>query len=474
MSGFDHFVIFADMRTGSNLLEESLNAYDGITSHGEVFNPRFVGHAGDTELFGVTLAARDMDPLALVDRMKTQTPGLAGFRFFPGHDPRVFDHSLADRRCAKVILARNPVDSYVSLKIARETGQWWLGDAKTARSARVSFDASEFDTHLQRLQAFHGRIRHVLQTTGQTAFHVHYDDLSNAAVLDGLATFLGATPPADPSKRKARVQNPEPLSEKVLNFADMPAALARLDYFDLYRIPDFEPRRGPNIPGWMASDTLGLLYMPIAGGPTRRVAAWLEAAAGAMPNSGINQKQLRQWKRQTPGHRSFTVVTHPIRRAHDVFCEKVLDPGPDAFHEIRRALRGRYGLALPEGAPDAGYTRDRHREAFRGFLGFLKRNVSGQTSLRIPAVWSSQAGLVRALADFAAPDAILRAESLDRDLPNLTNGRSVRQADLEPDAEIGPFRLGDIYDSGIEAAGRAAYQRDYMTFGYGPWRPARP
>jgi len=467
---FDHFVILADMRTGSNLLEESLNAYEGLTSYGEIFNPRFMGHAGDLELFGVTLPIRDRDPMHLVDALKTRTDGLPGFRLFPGHDPRVLDRCLADPGCAKVVLARNPVDSYVSLKIARETGQWWLGDGKKAKTAGVTFEAAEFDDYLDQLQAFYGHIRHALQITGQSAFHVHYDDLSDEAVLDGLATFLGAKPPADPPKRKGRVQNPEPLWEKVLNFGEMAEALARLDGFDLYRTPDFEPRRGPNIRGWIASEALGLLFMPLAGGPTQPVADWLASAGGVPPVSGANRQQLGQWKRWHPGHRSFTVVTHPIHRAHNVFCRNVLNEGPETFHEIRRTLKDRYTLPLPDGGPGALYTRDQHREAFRGFLEFLKRNLAGQTSLRIPAVWSSQAGLVRALSEFAPPDAILRAEALDRDLPGLLAGQTLMRSDTVQDLQDGPFRLDDIYDETIEEAGRAAYQRDYMVFGFGPWR----
>mgnify|MGYP003679545410 FL=1 len=39
---FDAFVMFAEMRTGSNHLEESLNTLSDVTSHGEVFNPSFI------------------------------------------------------------------------------------------------------------------------------------------------------------------------------------------------------------------------------------------------------------------------------------------------------------------------------------------------------------------------------------------------------------------------------------------------
>jgi hypothetical protein len=243
----------------------------------------------------------------------------------------------------------------------------------------------------------------------------------------------------------------------------MEAALGRADAFDLFRMPDLEPRRGPNVPSWLGSGALGLIFMPLAGGPTARVAAWLETAGGVPPAAGFTRRSLRQWMREVPGHRSYTVVTHPLRRAHDVFREKLLVSSPDAFVEIRAVLRDRYGLDLPgEGElPD----RDRHRTAFLGFLRFLKANLAGQTSVRVPAAWASQAVLVRALSDVLAPDAILRAETVERDLPLLRPGLPAG-----PAGDPAVPELEAIYDPEVEEAARAACARDYAAFGYGPWR----
>jgi LPS sulfotransferase NodH len=458
---FDYFVILADMRTGSNLLEESLDAYDGLSGHGEVFNPVFAGREGQPSLFGMTVAERDRNPLDMLARMRAASDGTPGFRLFPGHDPRVFDHCLMDPQCAKVILARNPVESYVSLKIARKTGQWWLGDMRTARSAIVRFEPAEFDAYVRQLQDFYGRIRRSLQISGQTAFHVHYDDLSDPAIRDGLARWLGATGAARHNVH-ARVQNPGPLETKVENFAEMEAALGRADAFDLYRHPDLEPRRGPNVPGWIASDDLGLLFLPLAGGPTDRVVQWFRAAAGGSPpQSGFSRKSLHQWMRDRPGHRKFTVVCHPLRRAHDVFLEKIVSEGPDSFTDIRAILCNRYGLDIP--AAEEEVEPARHRAAFLGFLRFLKGNLSGQTSVRVPAAWASQSALVAAMGEVAPPDLVLRAETLDAELARL------RPAQVRIGPE-GPTHLARIYDRAIEDAARAAYSRDYMTFGYGDWQ----
>jgi hypothetical protein len=400
----------------------------------------------------------------MLARMTGAGDGIGGFRLFPGHDPRVLDHCLAEPRCAKIILARNPVDSYVSLEIARKTGQWRLGEAATARTATIRFDARDFDGFVRRLQAFHARVRRAIQTSGQTAFHIHYADLGDAAVLDGLARWLGCTKPPGRARR-GLVQNPAPLEEKVENFAEMEAALGRADAFDLFHSPDLEPRRGPNVPGWLVSGVLRLLFMPLPGGPTGRIASWLESAGSAPPEAGWTQGSLRRWMRETPGHRSFTVVTHPLQRAHDVFRERILAPGPDAFLEIREVLKSRHGIDLPEEGQEAAFDTVRHRAAFLGFLRFVKANLNAQSSVRVPAAWASQAGLVRAISEVAAPDMILRAETLEADLARLMPGLG-----SPPAAGSASQALASVYDPEIEAAARAAYPRDYMTFGYGPWR----
>jgi hypothetical protein len=56
----------------------------------------------------------------------------------------VLDRVLPDPRIAKVLLTRNPLDSYVSRKIASETGQWRLTDLKHAKPRKITFDEAEF------------------------------------------------------------------------------------------------------------------------------------------------------------------------------------------------------------------------------------------------------------------------------------------------------------------------------------------
>lgn len=467
MARFDYFVVLAGMRTGSNLLEEELNSVPGLASLGEVFNPHFVGHPRKDALLGLSLAERDRAPETMIGRIAATKDALAGFRLFQDHDERVLAHCLADPRAAKVVLTRNPVESYVSLKIARSTGQWWLGDATRARTASIRFDAGEFAAFLEARRAFYLRVNRALQTSGQTGFHLDYADLRDPGVVAGLARFLGVDGGVDPSRVRARVQNPAPLSEKVENFAEMEAALAGADYFDLGRIPSFEPVRGPGVSGFMVAEAARLLFMPLRGGPTGAVAGWLEEVGKAPPLAGLRQRDIRQWKRQTPGHMSFTVVTHPLARAHGVFARRILPVGDSTYPDIRAALRDRYGVPLPEGAPGAGWGVAEHRAAFLAFLGFLKANLGGQTSLRVDGEWASQAGLLQHLAEVIVPDRVLRAESLAADLPALTPAAArVPFAAPTPDP-----MLAAICDREVEAAARAAYARDCMMFGFGAWGP---
>ncbi|MEH7830150.1 hypothetical protein [Gemmobacter denitrificans] len=207
MQKFTSFVMFAAMRTGSNFLEANLNALNGVTCHGEVFNPHFMGKKDQTEMFGIDLAERDANPLAVLARMRAED-GLVGFRLFQDHDSRVIDHVLADPTCAKIILTRNPLDSYVSLKIAQETGQWKLQNAAKLKTARVPFHAAEFETHLAELQAWQIALLHGLQVSGQTGFYIDYDDLNDLDVLNGLAAFLGVESRLTATDPKLKKQNP--------------------------------------------------------------------------------------------------------------------------------------------------------------------------------------------------------------------------------------------------------------------------
>lgn len=470
MAVFDYFVVFAEMRTGSNFLETNINAFDGLTCHGEAYNPNFVGYPNRSETLGVTVESRDEDPFELLRKVKT-AEGLNGFRYFNDHDPRVFDAIMADRRCAKIILTRNPIESYVSWKIAKATGQWKLTDVKRLREDTVTFNKDEFRDHIGKLQAFQVRLLNTLQKSGQTAFYVDYEDLQDVEIMNGLAAFLGVDARLEALDKSLKKQNPKALSDKVENFEDMETAVAQLDRFNLNRTPNFEPRRGPSVPGYFAAPESALLYLPIKSGPVEVVKAWLAGLDDATPDellARFNQKSMRQWKRSRPGHRSFSVVRHPVARAHAAFCDKILSTEEGSFVEIRSILRNQFKLPIPGTYPHKDYDTATHKEAFLAFLKFVKSNLGGQTAIRVDAHWATQSQALQGFAEFAPPDMILREDRLEEDLAIVAaqvGKTTMPQVPVVTD----PHRalLDEIYDGEIESAVKDVYQRDYIALGFG-------
>jgi len=461
---FDSFVMFAEMRTGSNFLEANLNALAGVTCHGEVFNPVFIGKKDQTELFGITLADREEDPLRLLRRLRERSSGLPGFRYFHDHDPRVFDLVMDDPRCAKIVLTRNPIESYVSLKIAQATGQWKLTNPKNLKQAKARFDPAEFAGHLDEVQQFQIRLLHALQARGQTAFYIDYDDIPDLAVLNGLAAFLGIDSRLEKVDASLTVQNPEPLGEKVTNLAAMEQTLARLDRFNLSRTPNFEPRRNAAIPGYVAASAAPLLFQPVKGAPVQPLVDWLATFGGV--ERDFTHKTLRQWKRAHPGHRSFTVLRHPLDRAHRAFWE--LEQGAMA-QEQRNVLSRVHGVHLPK--PGQPYTdpKDRHA-AFLAFLRFLKRNLAGQTGFKTDAGWATQTAILQGFAQFQQPDLVLREDTLPQGLAFLAAETGLPAPEVTLPRDACDDALDTIRDGELEEAARDAYQKDYQSFGFFPKR----
>jgi hypothetical protein len=405
--------------------------------------------------------------------MIARTDGLPGFRLFHDHDDRVVDRILPDPRIAKVILTRNPLDSYVSRKIATATGQWRLTDAKNRKSARIVFDAEEFAELMDRLAAFQDRLRRGLQVTGQTAFQVRYEDINDPDVLNGLATFLGSAGRVDSASKKLKRQNPGDLAGKVENYDEMIAALRDVDRFGLTASPDTEPSRGAAVPGFVAHPSAGLLFVPLKGAPEQAVLDWMGEIGGVGREAllrRMTQKDLRQWMKDHPGHRSFTVLRHPMKRAYNTFCRFILPDDRPAYEDPRKVMRQRYKLPIPGKTPGPDWTEAEQKAAFMAFLEFLKPNLDGQTSVRIDAAWASQSAILQGIAQVLTPHALIAEEEMATALPALARVVGVADAP-EPRAETipTPVPLDTIYDGKIEKAAIDAYRRDYITLGFPRW-----
>lgn len=471
-ANFDYFVLFAEMRTGSNFLEANLNALADVQCHGEAFNPNFIGYPKRSELMDMSRDDRDAAPERLLAAIRAAPGAMNGFRYFHDHDARAFEQVIDDARCAKIVLTRNPLDSYVSWKIAVETGQWKLTDVKRRKEAITHFDPAEFSRYLDEIQAFQAKILNRLQVSGQTAFHLTYEDLREIDVLNGLAAWLGSKDRLKKLDQSLKPQNPTALVDRVDNPDEMKKTLAEFDRFNLTHTPNFEPRRGPAVPNYVAAAKAPLLFMPIPGGPNHQIQDWLAAlddvSAEAL-STGMNQKHLRQWLQTHPDHRSFTVLRHPLVRAHSVFCSAIWSGGPKFEPRMREGLTRQFKLKLPRD-PSAA-TADEQRHAFSFFLDFARANIAGQTALGPHAALCSQSSALSGFGEFALPDLVLREDELPHMLPLLTKlaGRSVSPY-LPASQTDTPFALSSIYDAELEKKVAQVYRRDYLLFGFGSWR----
>ena len=129
-----------------------------------------------------------------------------------------------------------------------------------------------------------------------------------------------------------------------------------------------------------------------------------------------------------------------------------------------------YKVPLPEvwtaSAPDPAVDGPAARAAFLRFAKFIKANLAGQTSLRTDAAWASQLVALQGIAQVSPPDLVLREETASAELARL-GGVGYGPA---PCPLPGPFDLRDIYDAEVEAAVQAAYAKDYLMLGFGPWQ----
>ena len=457
---FRRFVIFAEMRTGSNLLEATLNRIRRVTCFGEAFNPYMMGWPDKDELRGITMAERDADPHRLLAALWDKPDHLPGFRYFHDHDPRVFDAIMDDRACAKIVLTRNALDSYVSTRLAWATNQWKLNETETPIPAAIRFDGAEFRAMVDAVESFQLRVMHRLQASGQTAFWLGYDDLRDGEVMTGLLHWLGRRDVERVEPASDQVpQNPRDMAEKVQNFDAMQADLAGMDPFGARRVPNFEPRRGAAVPSFMGADAgRGLIFMPVKGAPSDSVTDWLRGLGKV--TGDFTQGSLRQWKKARPGHRSFTVLRHPLPRAWDAFLHLLAAPKPD----LRQLMRDIHRVPLPADDELAGMSDADSARLFGDFLGFLRRNLNAQTTLPTHPGWASQTEVLAGFARFATPDLVLREDRLAQDLDWLAAqvGADPAGVAAPPPDPVPDF----LHDPALIAAAKAAYMRDYVGFGF--------
>jgi len=220
------FVILHATRTGSNYLCTVLNSHPGILCHHEIFNPHVVGVARHLQESGFvlgTVAERERDPEGFLDRVWRTNLGHAavGFKLCLWQHEAAWRAVLADRSVRKILLRRrNRVKAFVSLLLARQTGEWVVYDDRGAPGPRpkVTVDLHELFENIALHERFYRETEAALAATGQGHAQLWYEDLFAPGGIDpALALLEVAGAPARPKGQTWKLA-PGSLRETVANF----------------------------------------------------------------------------------------------------------------------------------------------------------------------------------------------------------------------------------------------------------------
>ncbi len=481
---FTSFVMFGAMRSGSNLLEKYLNQYEGLVCHGELFQKSFIGTQGCKRFLGIDIEARKQDPYRLLAAVRAADPDkITGFRLFQAHDPRIIEATLKDRHCAKIILTRDPVASYVSLQIALKTRQWLVSDIAHRKAARIRFDLEDYASYLEERSAFYRMIAETLDLSGQPYFKIDYTMLNDVENINRLAAFIGDLRPKTTLEQPIKRQNPGALADKIINIEEVRAALDAPILYETHP-PVLTPvrERGTDLSRVYFGKNCGLAFGPQPAVPDLAMRNWLAYQGRKPPENGWSAHRYAEWRALYPDSAFLTVVRHPVKRAYTAFMNKIFASIAGGYIAIRQEMESRFGLLLPQGkiAPgqdrqelaQSGYSADQHRINFKLFLVFVAANLEDKTKIRQDGMWQRQSEILRRYRIIHPQPVVLKYESLQTDLlylENLLDLLPCSQWSAEPEPAFS-YPLEEIYDAEIESLARAAYGPDYQAFGYGDLR----
>lgn len=385
MSGWSYFVLLAGMRTGSNLFEQTVNLCDDISCLGELYNPAFVGRPKfDAENFP-EMKDRDNDPVAYLEKTISENSGnLVGFRLFDGHDHRILDHVLADEKCAKIVLRRNPLDAYLSRQIARQTDQWRVSDWSKRRTALVEFDPASFEKYLMDQDLYYRGIDHILKAVGQAPLNLNYEDLLDQEIWPGVFKFLGIKDYTPRMQGRLIRQNPESAEEKVTNPQALEPYLMRFDGWAGTAPISTDASQMPRI----AIDLLNGTAMDGSNGYFFRRGKAAVFVKSAQVETVEGPAMLENWMAKFPDHSLVFPVEHPLHRAYRCFDRYVLGGASRPGRKIRQNIEQFYGFADFEAASQGNL--ESYQTGFGVFLEYLEPHLAGRTKVIPDPVWAYQ------------------------------------------------------------------------------------
>jgi hypothetical protein len=220
------FVILNATRTGSNFLCTVLNSHPDILCHHEIFNPHVIGvarHLQGSDFRLGSMEERERDPVEFLDRVwRTNLDRRAvGFKMCLWQHEPAYQVVLPDPQVRKIILKRrNRVKSFVSLLLARQTGEWVVYDdhGEPAPRPSIHVDRDELLENVALHQRFYHETESALRGSGQDYAELWYEDIFSPNGLDPALDHLGIEGRPTLPEGQTRKLTPLALRKTIANF----------------------------------------------------------------------------------------------------------------------------------------------------------------------------------------------------------------------------------------------------------------
>ncbi len=232
------FVILNAPRTGSNMLCTVLNSHPEILCHHEIFNPNVVGyarHLQNTSFCIGTMEERERDPIEFLGRVWRAHLGhyCVGFKLCWRQHETIYREVLKETGLKKIVLKRrNRIRSYVSLLLARKTGEWVVYNQSDPLQdrAKVAVDIPDLYKTLAYNEEYYAEIEETLRASRQSYLSLNYEDLFIDEARLRLLQFLNVSQAHLSDLKEETIKlNASALPDLIENFEELSAALRGTD-----------------------------------------------------------------------------------------------------------------------------------------------------------------------------------------------------------------------------------------------------
>ena len=165
---------------------------------------------------------------------------------------------------------------------------------------------------------------------------------------------------------------------------------------------------------------------------------------------------------------AFTFIRHPGQRAYACFVERVVQPGPRGFDDVRQLLQRDWGVQLP--GPGEALPLELQQQNFAAFLRFVEANLAGKTGIRKYPHWCPQGPMLVHYRRFVKIDIVGKVENFAPDMAQVLHRAGVHRI---PDTNYRPWRhvaqphsFAEVLTPQIQAQLDRLYPGDYKHLGY--------